>query len=311
MLNPAKFILIDANNMCHRLWWGGMSSSSPTASGGQFTDIVPPFFEGVFKLKEKYQDHLPIIVWDGGKARRKAEASEAVEKGIVPSGYKENREENLDLEPLYEQMDQIREECFKGFCVLQVRVAGFEADDAIYTYSKIAEKNAGSAIIVSSDKDFYQCIGDHVSVLHPGSASREEVLMTKDRFEEEFSMSPDMWINVMALCGKRSDNIFGVDGWGPKTSIAHVVEHGGIDQIVSAIGEKVDSLTGSKKPLKRDASILEQKDRLKLAMSLQKMDFIEDIPEPVVDGDISPSHIKKSLMRWGCLSLSKKAHLLG
>ena len=274
MPDGPKLLLIDGNNMCHRVFW----THKDLSYGGKYTGVLFGFFKQLIYLHKKFPDHFRIVAWDGGYARRKAASQAGVAAGIIPSAYKEPREianakeeKQEDREVLFTQIDQLKDEVLPLVRCLQVVMEGVEADDLIYTYCRYAEKWGGKAVVVSSDNDFFQVLGSG-----PGitifDAMKDET-WTAERFRLEFNFDPLLWLDVGALQGDKGDNIFGVEGWGPVTACEYVRQHGHIDKIVEAVRAK-------EKQTKKEKKLLESLPRLQLARELKAMDEIPHVPMP-------------------------------
>ena len=206
----------------------------------------------------------------------------------------------MDLTELFEQMD-IFKEMLNKTQTLQARCKGYEADDVINSYAEYATRHGGEAVIVSSDKDFFMCIRENVTVFD----AREKDLWDLARFELEFTYSPKLWIDKGAIegeIGKSKDNIFGVEGWGPVNANKYVSEHGDIDAILEFLRNKPEKKRG-----KRENDFIEQEERLRLAKSLKTMDIIEDLPMPHVKYKSYEKEIKNMFIEFGFASIMKEA----
>lgn len=310
MLNGPKLLLIDGNNMAHRVFWAQRrrKPDGTTVSGlshkGKEVDLIYGFFRQLVHLHKSYPEHFRVIVWDGEYTRRLDESTKAVEAGIVPSAYKQPRKESQeekkndpDQISLREQMAEVKFGLDLARC-LQVVIPGCEADDVIYTYARTyAEWNA-DCVIVSTDKDFMQALDDNTIVY---DAMKKEI-WTKERFELEFGYPPRLWVDMGALMGEEGpskDNIFGVDGWGPKTASDYVTAHGDIDAIITYIQSKVERS-------KKEQTLLDQILRLRLAKSLKRMDILPEVPKPRC-APKDEDAIKGFFLEWGFASLLKEA----
>jgi len=90
---------------------------------------------------------------------------------------------------------------------------GYEADDIIATIAEKAKAAGYDTVIVTSDKDMFQLVDDHVKVLNPAKGN---ILMDAAKVEEVFGVPPDRVPDVLALWGDTSDNVPGVPGIGEK-----------------------------------------------------------------------------------------------
>ena len=75
---------------------------------------------------------------------------------------------------------------------------GFEADDLIATYARLAREAGVRVTIVSSDKDLMQLVGPGVTMRDPMSNR----LIGPAEVEEKFGVGPERVIDVQAL-GRR------------------------------------------------------------------------------------------------------------
>ena len=288
-----KLLLVDGNNMCHRVYWTHQGLSYK----GKSTGVMYGFFRQLVHLHKDYPDHFRVVAWDGGYARRLDESKKAVEAGVIPSAYKENRKDRDqdELEEIREQMRQLREILEMVKCI-QVRMDGVEADDVINTYADYASWWGGEAVVVSSDKDFYQVLKPGVKVY---DAMKSEV-WTDERFRTEFAFSPSLWVDAGAIMGDAGDNIHGAEGWGPVTTFKYVREFGGMDAVVAAVAAKA-------KRNKKEEELVRSGEKLKLARSLKQMDVIPGLPRPRVLRPRDKAVLEKHFIDMGFVSLLKDA----
>src|SRR5437762_9433296 len=115
-------------------------------------------------------------------------------------------------------------------CLEQV---GFEADDLIATYVRLACERGATATIVSSDKDLMQLVTDCVTMYDTMKDRRigiPEVI-------EKFGVPPEKVVDVQALAGDSSDNVPGVPGIGVKTAAQLNVEYGDLETLLLRVSE--------------------------------------------------------------------------
>ena len=167
--------------------------------------------------------------------------------------YKANRDETpADLAP---QFAYIRE-ATRAFNVSVVEEAGFEADDIIATYVRVAREHGDEVVIVSSDKDLMQLVGGHIPMFDP-MKSRP---IGPDEVREKFGVGPERVIDVQSLAGDSVDNVPGVPGIGVKTAALLINEYGDLDTLLARAGEI--------KQNKRRESLIEFSDQARLSREL-------------------------------------------
>jgi DNA polymerase-1 len=138
--------------------------------------------------------------------------------------------------------------------------AGFEADDLIATYARLAGERGATATIVSSDKDLMQLVTDKVTMFDTMKDRRigiAEVI-------EKFGVPPEKVVEVQALAGDSTDNVPGVPGIGIKTAAQLIVEYGDLETLLARAGE-------IKQPKRREA-LLENAEKARISRQLVLLD---------------------------------------
>ena len=73
-------------------------------------------------------------------------------------------------------------------------------------------------LICSGDRDSFQLVNDHTTVIYPMRGVSEMKRMTPAAVEEKYGVPPGRYPELAALVGESSDNLPGVPGVGPKTA---------------------------------------------------------------------------------------------
>jgi DNA polymerase I len=135
-------------------------------------------------------------------------------------------------EELVPQFRLIRD-AVKAFNIACIEQNGFEADDLIATYARLALAGGGDVTIVSSDKDLMQLVGPGVSMLD----TMKNRTIGPNEVQERFGVTPDKVVDVQALAGDSTDNVPGVPGIGVKTAAELINEYGDLDTLLARAGE--------------------------------------------------------------------------
>src|SRR5215217_4006044 len=147
------------------------------------------------------------------------------EKTFRTDFYPEYKAQRPDIPgDLIPQFPLIRD-AVRAFDIPCLEQAGFEADDIIATYARLACEAQATATIVSSDKDLMQLVNDCVTMydtMKDKRIGRAEVI-------EKFGVPPEKVIEVQALIGDSSDNVPGVPGIGVKTAAQLIGEFGDLE----------------------------------------------------------------------------------
>jgi DNA polymerase-1 len=144
--------------------------------------------------------------------------------------YKAHRPDAPD--DLIPQFPLIRE-AVHAFQIPCLEQAGFEADDLIATYARLACEAKATTTIVSSDKDLMQLVGNGVvmyDTMKDRRIGREQVI-------EKFGVPPEKVIEAQALIGDSTDNVPGVPGIGPKTAAELIGQYGDLETLLKHADE--------------------------------------------------------------------------
>ncbi|MBN9223020.1 MAG: DNA polymerase I, partial [Mesorhizobium sp.] len=144
--------------------------------------------------------------------------------------YKANR--SAPPEDLIPQFGLIRQATV-AFNLPCIEMEGFEADDIIATYCRLACEAGADTTVISSDKDLMQLVGPTVGMYDPMKDRQigiPEVI-------EKWGVPPEKMIDLQALTGDSVDNVPGVPGIGPKTAAQLLEQFGDLDGLLARATE--------------------------------------------------------------------------
>src|SRR6187551_2023223 len=171
---------------------------------------------------------------------------------------------------LIPQFPLIRE-AVRAFDIPCLEQPGFEADDLIATYARLACDVKATVTIVSSDKDLMQLVNDCVvmyDTMKDKRIGRAEVM-------EKFGVPPEKVIEVQALIGDSTDNVPGVPGIGVKTAAQLICDYGDLETLLKRAGEiKQD---------KRRQTLIENAEIARISKKLVTLDQNVPLDVPVED----------------------------
>ena len=232
-------------------------------SDGLQVNAVLGFCNMLWKLlRDMPEDNRPThlaIVFD---------KSEITFRNKLYPDYKAHRPPAPD--DLIPQFALIRE-AVRAFDLPCLEQVGFEADDLIATYARLAGERGATTTIVSSDKDLMQLVTDKVTMYDTMKDRRigiPEVI-------EKFGVPPEKVVEVQALAGDSTDNVPGVPGIGVKTAAQLIVEYGDLEQLLFRAGE-------IKQPKRREA-LIENAEKARISRQLVLLDDKVDLEVPLDD----------------------------
>jgi len=222
-------------------------------SDGLPTGAVSGYCNMLWKLLEDMKGpeqptHLAVIF----------DASEKTFRNQIYKEYKAHRPP--PPEDLIPQFPLVRD-ATRAFGVSCVEMKGFEADDLIATYARLAREAGARCTIISSDKDLMQLVVDGKVELLDTMKNRK--LASAEVFEK-FGVTPDKVVQVQALAGDSTDNVPGVRGIGIKTAAELINAYGDIENLLAKAGE-------IKQPKRRE-TLIENAENARISLKLVTLD---------------------------------------
>src|SRR2546427_11456752 len=239
---PTLFI-IDGSNNVYRSYF---AIRGLTNSAGLATNAVYGFTQTLKKLLNDHKPDSVAVALDVGSSKTRHEAF---------ADYKKDRRPMPD--DLSVQMPLVNE-VLEGFHIPVIGVEDWEADDLIGSLACAARDRGYEVVIATSDKDFFQLVGDGIRFYHTG----REVLYDAKGAEEAFGLPPEKVVEVMAIWGDAIDNIPGVPGIGEKGAKSLIQQFGSLDGVY----EHLDDL----KPAQRK-KLEEHRDKAFLSRELARI----------------------------------------
>jgi 5'-3' exonuclease len=229
---PATVYLIDASPYVFRAYFS--LPDSIAAPDGRPVNAVYGFASFLLKLiDEESPTHLGIA-FDGS-------LTTSFRNDLLP-GYKASRP--LPPPELEAQLDACREvaAALGAATFIDDR---YEADDLIGTLCRRLVAAGHRAVVVTSDKDLAQLVGERVTLYDYGKGER----LGPAEVEARFGVRPEQIPDLLGLAGDPVDDIPGVAGVGKKTAAALLGAMGDLP----AVYERLDEVPGL--PIRGAASL--------------------------------------------------------
>jgi 5'-3' exonuclease len=127
---------------------------------------------------------------------------------------------------------------FEAFGWSTIASPDLEADDLLGSLAAAESDAGGSTLILTGDRDMYQCVSDHVHVMYlkQGTSGFEEV--DRAEVENRYGIPPRLVPDFIALRGDPSDGLPGAAGIGPKTAAELLVRHGSLEAAVATAAQE-------------------------------------------------------------------------
>ena len=266
-----KILLVDGNSIMNRAFYAVYGRAPMTAPDGTPTGALNGFFNTLLSVRDEYAPTDICVLFDLKAPTFRHKMSKdykAQRKGMPPE--------------LSAQMPVVKD-LLDRMGISRMEMEGYEADDLIGTLSRLGEEDGDTVYILSGDHDDYQLLSDKVSVIMPqsGKGKPPRILVTKEYFEEEYGVSPDVFVYVKALMGDNSDNIKGVDKVGEKTAFKLIAEYKDLEGVLANTDKMTPALA---------KNISASRELLDLNLKLCTID--RNVPVPYGIGEISFTDIK-------------------
>jgi len=249
---PETLYLVDASGFIFRAFHALPPLTDPS---GTPVGAVIGFANMLIRLlKDLKARHVGVIF----------DASRHNFRNAIYADYKANRDETpADLIP---QFPLIRE-VTRAFGFEPLEMEGYEADDLIASYARLAREQGVNVVIVSSDKDLMQLVREGVSLYDP---LKQKIMGDAEVFEK-FGVKPTQVVDVQALCGDASDNVPGVRGIGVKTAAELINQFGTLEALLGAL----DTI---KQPKRRE-TLVENAEMARISKKLVQLDANAPLPK--------------------------------
>ncbi|GAA1429886.1 DNA polymerase I [Streptomyces thermospinosisporus] len=256
-----RLMLMDGHSLAYRAFFALPAENFTTATG-QPTNAIYGFASMLANtLRDEAPTHFAVAFDVSRKTWRAEEFTE----------YKANRSKTPDdfrgqVELIGELLDAMHAERFA--------VEGYEADDIIATLATQAEAEGFEVLIVTGDRDAFQLVSDHVTVLYPTKGVSELTRFTPEKVFEKYGLTPAQYPDFAALRGDPSDNLPGIPGVGEKTAAKWINQFGSFAELV----ERVDEVKG-----KAGQNLRDHLEAVKLNRRLTELDRRVPLSKTVAD----------------------------
>jgi DNA polymerase-1 len=147
------------------------------------------------------------------------------------AGYHADRPEMpADLVPQWEAAGEF----FQAFGWPLAGHDSLEADDLLGSFARLEAEAGGEALLMTGDRDMFQCASEAVKVLYVSTGKRGSELIGPDEVRERYGIGPELVPDFIALRGDPSDGIPGAKGVGEKTAAELLRKHGSLEEVLEA-----------------------------------------------------------------------------
>jgi 5'-3' exonuclease len=208
-------------------------------------------YRAFYGLPDKIRgaDKRPVNALLGSVNTILAQAEERAARAVVCCFGPDAAEYRVELYPGYHahrpaMPDDLAHQWAKApdlFAALGWRIADtgdLEADDLLGAHAQLEQQAGGRALILTGDRDLFQCATDAVQVLLLGGRGKkgpEQIGPAEVR--ERYGVDPEQVPDFIALRGDPSDGLPGAKGIGEKRAADILRRHGSLDAALAVAEE--------------------------------------------------------------------------
>ncbi|WP_242902103.1 DNA polymerase I [Actinomadura terrae] len=219
-----RLLLLDGHSLAYRAFFA-LPVENFSTTDGQPTNAVYGFTSMLINVLRDEQPTHMAVAFDRSEPTFRHEQYVEYKAGRA----KTPDEFRSQVSLIFEVLDALR--------VPRMSVAGFEADDIIATLSVQATAAGLDTLVVTGDRDAFQLVDEHVTVLYPVRGVSELARMDPAAVEAKYGVPPERYRELAALVGESSDNLPGVPGVGPKTAAKWLAKYGDLATLVERVEE--------------------------------------------------------------------------
>jgi len=226
-----KLFLLDGHALVYRMHYAFINRPLINSKGIN-TSAITGFVRSLWDILQKQKpSHIAVAFDPKGPTFR--------HKMYEP--YKANRD--AQPEDIGIALPYIRS-IVEAFNIPIMEVSGYEADDAIGTIAKQAEKEGFTVYMMTPDKDYAQLVSKNVFMYKPARFGNGIDILGETEVLEKWDIENVLQvIDILGLQGDSVDNIPGIPGIGAKTAVKLLKLYKSVEGII----ENVEELKGKQK----------------------------------------------------------------
>ena len=212
-------LVIDGDSFAHRAYHA--VPKTIRRAGNKGAGAIVGFANFLLRLYESERPRAVQVGWDT------LDAPTYRHKAL--EGYQAGRRFDDDLIDQLAVLPEFVAAC--GFA--SAKAAGYEADDFLAAAAAQEEREGGTAIVATGDRDAYQLASEATTILQPVRAG-EMVRIGPAEVRERYGVDPRQVPDFIALRGDASDRIPGAKGIGEKGAASILRRYGSLENAIAA-----------------------------------------------------------------------------
>jgi len=217
---PGPLLVVDTPSLMYRAFFA-LPSSIADAEGRPVNALLGTANLVLF-VAERQAPRAVVLCWGAEKAAYRAEL------------YAPYHADRPPMPPDLERQWRDAPGFFGAFGWPSESHDELEADDLLGSLARIETAAGGRTLIFTGDRDMFQCVDDHVTVLFPRGGKDGPEVVDADGVRERYGIEPEQVPDFIALRGDPSDGLPGAKGIGAKTARDLLRAHGTLEGAIAA-----------------------------------------------------------------------------
>jgi 5'-3' exonuclease len=212
---PAPLLVVDAPSMLFRAFYA--LPESITGKDGRPVNALLGTANLILREVEEHSPRAVVLCFGPDAADYRLELFD---------GYHADRPEVPDdLSPQFADSPDF----FGAFGWTVAVSENLEADDLLGSYASREANAGGSVLVMTGDRDMFQCATDRVTILYVRTGGRGAEVIDPAEVTRRYGVPPELVPDFIALRGDPSDGIPGAKGIGEKGAADLLKRHGSLE----------------------------------------------------------------------------------
>ena len=214
-MSAAPLLAVDAPSLLYRAWFA--LPDSIKGAGGMPVNALLGATNAIVRVVADRRPRAVVICNGAEAARYRVEryGGYHADRPPVPEG----------LAAQFARADEL----FGGFGWTLASTDELEADDLLHSFALTEVEAGGSALLMTGDRDMFQCAAPEVTVLYLKTGVRGFEEMDPAAVEARYGIAPRLVPDFIALRGDPSDGLPGASGIGEKGAADLLRRHGSLE----------------------------------------------------------------------------------
>jgi len=225
-------LIVDAPSLLYRAFFA--LPKSITDGEGKSVNALLGTTNLLLREVEEHRPRAIVLCFGPDAARYRVE--------LYPPYHAERPPVPDELAPQFDDAPEF----FAAFGWTSVIDDELEADDVMGSLARAEEKAGGEALVMTGDRDLFQCVTGRVKVLYVRTGKQGGELVDAAEVKRRYGVGPELVPDFIALRGDPSDGIPGAKGVGEKTAADLLRRRGSLEAAIeNAVRERPPRLSGA------------------------------------------------------------------